>query len=405
MTQEWFEMPRERRRTLENATWIPLRARECIDEQGKFGRVGYLEDFLSVGTLAVPLERRHEAETLDWTSIGPGHTNGGYVEENVYVPSDVRSDVSGLYLALEQRGNDVDHAQWHLHQDFVITLGLKREGDLWLSLSEGYLEVARLSRKQNGAPALLKVKASHLRDYLRAREMALRVASFRYRTEVVENADHVTWSGGRTTDETETDKWEAEVMAIHEGGGRFGAERAVLHVARTDVDVGDDVPVLDAPGTGDTTSRFWTRKDSGRKVYRIDGRFWRQEWVEPATRSERVRGDQVPATVFFIVDAEDQRESRDTLRDGRRWLWFRPEVVCTLIKYRGGGLRWWTRDTGKVWCSPSCGVNFGINSLGLVNVYAKDVAFLPEWQQRVWAGFNVGPDGKLSEELQYSFSG
>ena len=332
-------------------------------------------------------------------SIGPSQVNGGYVENDVYVPSDVRADVSGLYLALEQRGNGRERAEWHLHQDFVITLGLKREEERWLSLSEGYCEVARLRRDEKGAPVLLEAKASHLRDYLCARQMALRVASYRHRTEVVENADHVTWSEGGAVQTTETDRWEAEVVPIHEGGARFGAERAVLHVARTDVDPDDDVPVLGAPGTAETTSRFWTAKDPGRKLYRVDARLWRQHWVEPAAHSERVRGDKVPPSVFFIVDAEDRRENRDTLRDGGRWLWFRPEVVCALIKFRGGGLRWWTRDTGEVWCSPGCGVTFGINALGLVSVYAKDIVFLPDWQQRVWAGFNVGPDGKLSEEL------
>jgi hypothetical protein len=49
--------------------------------------------------------------------------------------------------------------------------------------------------------------------------------------------------------------------------------------------------------------------------------------------------------------------------------------------------------------SPDYRVHFGINSLGLVNAYAKDVAFLPEWLQRVWAGFNVSPEGKVSAEL------
>ena len=47
-------------------------------------------------------------------------------------------------------------------------------------------------------------------------------------------------------------------------------------------------------------------------------------------------------------------------------------------------------------------MHFGINAIGLVNTYAKDVALLPEWQQRVWAAHNANPDGKLSEELKAS---
>jgi hypothetical protein len=52
-----------------------------------------------------------------------------------------------------------------------------------------------------------------------------------------------------------------------------------------------------------------------------------------------------------------------------------------------------------VGCSPGYSVHFGVNTLGLINVYAKDIALLPEWQQKVWSGYNVSPEGKISEEL------
>jgi hypothetical protein len=70
-----------------------------------------------------------------------------------------------------------------------------------------------------------------------------------------------------------------------------------------------------------------------------------------------------------------------------------------LAHRRGGSLSWYTRDTGSVTCSPDYGVHFGVNDLGLVNAYAKDVAVLPEWQQRIWAGHNTNPDGGVSSEL------
>jgi hypothetical protein len=73
--------------------------------------------------------------------------------------------------------------------------------------------------------------------------------------------------------------------------------------------------------------------------------------------------------------------------------------MVALAYRRGGGVTWYTRDTGGVRCSPDYAVHFGVNDLGLVNVYAKDIALLPEWQQRIWAGFNVGPEGGVSGEL------
>ena len=399
MNQGWFEMPEVRRRTLATAVWIPLRATEYIDRQGAVGRVGYREEFNGVGTVAVPLKRRDDAEALNWKSLGAAITHGGHVDGDDYVPCDIRADVSGTYLALQQRGNSIEHPQWHLHQDFTITLGLKREGDVWVSLAEDYLEVAKLVRDERDAPVRLEVRASHLRDYLCARDMALRVGSYRSRREVVRTAEHIAWPEGSASDDAGQDRWEGRVAAIHEGGGAYGAERAVFHVARTDVDREDDVPVLGPWETAETVSRTWTVKNPGGKLYQIEGQLWRTQWIEPAERSVRVRGDEVAATVFFTVDAEGRKEGRDTLCEAGRWLWFRPEVIRALIERRGGGLRWYTRDTGEVACSPDHGVHFGINPLGLVNAYAEEIAFLPDWQQAIWAGFNVGADGGLSEEL------
>jgi hypothetical protein len=34
-----------------------------------------------------------------------------------------------------------------------------------------------------------------------------------------------------------------------------------------------------------------------------------------------------------------------------------------------------------------------------VNVYAKDIGYSSEWEQQVWAGFNLVPDGGVSTEL------
>lgn len=70
-----------------------------------------------------------------------------------------------------------------------------------------------------------------------------------------------------------------------------------------------------------------------------------------------------------------------------------------LTQRRGGGLSWYTRDTGGVQCSPGHSVHFGVNKSGLINVFAKDIGMLPEWQQRIWAGFNITPEGGVSEEL------
>jgi len=354
--QNWFEMPEVRRRKLANAVWIPLRAIHRIEEIGNHGHAGYRSEFFGVGTLAVPTEKRVEAEKLGWMDVGIRHQHSGYVEEDNYIPADVyqhyRAEFSGLHLVLDQRGNSAENSQWHLHQDFAVTLGLKREADLWRRPDEGYIDVVKLSRTEDGSPYLLEVRASHLRDYLCARAMALYVTSYRNRVEVLQDASHIAWSENPITESDDKDRWEGRVLARHEGGMPYGEKTAVFHLARTDVDPEEDVPVLGPPTDDNVSSKSWTKEHTGRKLYRVEGELWRTEWIEPASHSPIVRGDEVPPTVFFITDAEGKQENRETLVGGGRWLWFRPEVMPALAHRRGGSLRWYTRDTGSVGCSP-----------------------------------------------------
>jgi hypothetical protein len=402
-SQDWLEMKDIRRRRLEGAVWVPLRAAVKIREEGRYGRLGYVEEFFGVGSVAIPLKSRSAARALGWSHAGIAHSHQPHIEEQKYIPSDVYSEyggkVTGLHLALEQRGNRIELHQWHLHQDFILAFGLKREGDLWLSQDEGYVEVARLRKTTGGKPVLLEVKSEYLKEYLCARGMVLFVTSYRQRVAISENAGHINWANRQAKEEGSGDRWEGSITEIHEGGHPFGATTAVFHAARTDIDPYDDVPTLGPPGSGNIESSSWTVTDPGRKLYRVQGSFWRDEWVEPAALSPRIREDPTPPSVFFVTDAEGKRESRETLKEAGRWLWFRPDVVMALAHRRGGALTWYTRDTGGVRCSPDYDVHFGLNGLGIVTVYAKDIALLPDWQQAIWAGSNVGPEGGVSEEL------
>lgn len=403
MIQEWFEMKDIRKRWLANAVWIPLRASHKIEEVGRYGYVGYREEFYGAGTLAVSLDAKKEADKLGWIDIGIARSHGSIVDSDRYIPCDVYEHHSGkptgIALVLEQRGNRKEHAQWHLHQDLVIALGLKREHAVWVGIHDGYTEVAHLLAGPDSSPYLLEVRAEYLRDYLCARNMALYVTSYRNRVEIVDDTTHITWNENPKKEASGGDRWEGHVSAIHEGGMPYGEEMAVFHVTRNDVDPEEDVPTFDFADDDSVTSKSWTKKYQGKKLYHVEGELWRNEWVDPGPHSVIVRGDKLPATVFFITDATGKKESEDTLIKGSRWLWFKPDVIMALAHRRGGSLNWYTRDTGNVRCSPDYNIHFGVNKLGLINVYAKDIGLLPEWQQRIWAGSNVSPEGKVSEEL------
>ena len=399
MEQKWFEMAEIRKRRFDSAVWIPLRASEK-SEAGKWGYLGYKSEFFGAGSLAIPLRKRDAAARLGWMDLGLMHDHCGYANRGRYVAADEYDDKQlkgAIRLAMSQRGNSAEPPTWHIHPDFVITLGLKREGNVWVAMDEGYIEVVRLKTDVDNRPSLLEVRAEHLKDYLYARRMALRISWYRERQEVMEAEPDFKWPKPDGTYK-DGERWEGRIDAIHEGGEWFGSSMAVMQVTRTNLDFDEDVPRIGISDEAETSS-FRRKVSETRKLYRVVGEVWRDEWIEPSARSVRICRDEPHPPVAFVVDAAGKKQTAKSLIESGRWLWFKPDLIPALIDRRGGSLEWYTRETGAVRGSPDYRVPFGINSLGLVNAYAKDVAFLPEWLQRIWAGFNVSPEGKVSEEL------
>lgn len=400
--QKWFEMRDVRGRRLDGSSWIPLRVNRVLCQRETYGNEGYLQDYWGLGSAAIPLASRSEASVLSWTDLGIGGHHSGYVDDDKYTPCDALEIPSaaepGVYLVLDQRGNRVEAPEWHLNQDLVTTLRLKREGDNWVCLRRGYEAAARLHRNSDGSPCQVDVRAEYLKDYLGVRKMALLVSSYRDRDEIVVDASGIGWTD--TTDTTaEGDRWEGRVSEIHEGGESFGSTWKVFHVSRTDVDPRLDVPVIGPPIGDGVSSESWSAGSTGRKLFHIRGELWRSEWIEPLAVSPIIRGERIGAEVSFISAAAGTHETPGRLIGSGKWLWFRPEVVNAVLGIRGSSLAWYTRDTGQLSCTPEEGVHFGMNSIGLVNVYAKDIALLADWQQRVWAAQNVAPEGGVSAEL------
>lgn len=404
-TQAWFEMRDVRKRSYSTAVWIPLTGSQVLFREGETSKAGHQEEYFGCESVAVPVARQAEAEQLSWDELS-GHDHAPETEHGHYTPVDSHEDYEGeafgTRLVIKQYLNSQEPDEWHLHQDLVVALQLKRKKDSWVCPREGYVEVARLTRKPDGEPALLEIRAEHLRDYLCARSMGLFISSFRSREALLLSAAGIAWPNNPQEETTSSQRWEGHVGEINEGGLR-GAEVAFLHVGRIDVDPEEEVPHFGFPGDGDVAMNSWQRPASGgRKVFFVEGRLWRSDWLAPAATSPRVRRDELPGTVPFITDALGTRETKETLTRESRWLWFRPQIVNELAHRRGGSLVWYTRETGHLAGAPDQSVHFGLNAVGLVNVYAKDIALLPEWQQQIWSGHSVSPDGGVSHELLQS---
>src|SRR5215472_533366 len=130
MEKKWFEMAQIRKRRFDSAVWILLRACE-VTKSGKSGNLGYQEEFFGAGSLAIPLRRRKAAAKLGWHDLGLLQDYAGYADGHRYRAADEYADKElkgAVRLVISQRGNSAEPSTWHLHTDFLTTLGLKREG-------------------------------------------------------------------------------------------------------------------------------------------------------------------------------------------------------------------------------------------------------------------------------------
>lgn len=400
--QKWFEFPDKRSHQMDRDAWIVLRGSRTVGNGlGRF-QPGYEAEFFGAATALIPMRNRAIAEkNVDWWQLGLRSDHAPWVEKRTYHRSDefhtYPEDVKGTNLVLCQSGTKTEKQEWHVHPDLVLALNLKREGDTWVAVQEGYTPVIRLSRDAEGGPDLLEIRSEHLKDFLAAQNACLCVSSYRDREVILSEKPDLLWSNSPTVEEAGRQKWQASVSEINEHGMRFGEEIAVFHIGRENFDMKQDVPEV---GIEDQfTTKSSTRRIKGSKHYRVWGELWNVEFIEPASRSPRVRHDDMSSQVFFYVDGAGSRKSADELGRKGRWLWFKPDIINKALEFRGAEIQWYTAETGGIDFGAGGTIHFGVNGLGLVNVYAKDIGNSHSWQQQIWAGFNVPPDGGVSAEL------
>ncbi|MDO6499598.1 hypothetical protein [Photobacterium sanguinicancri] len=403
MDQDWILQKKETRRTFSKSTWVPLRA-SVENENGNVKNIGYSNEFFGCGSVAFTPENREIAEKLSWMDIGLSRTIAPYAYEDgfystIYEYQYNDKEPIGVHLVLELPLPVVGGRQWILNPDLVAALRLIKEGDNWVRPEENFMVVAREILDEKGEQRLIEIKREYLLDYLAARNLALRLSYYRKRVENVaslETSDYAGIEGHQ--EERDGGRYELLVRDINDV---FGGSWAMFRTWRTDVDEEDDAPVM-GPETNENTDYESSQgQKGGYKGVRVEGEFWRDEWIDHQGTSTRVRGDADNNLPQFIVETDGTRLPSAELNseDIGRWLWFRTCIINELLELRGFSLEWYTAETGGIKSTSGYSIHFGINSSDLITIYAYDIARLPAWEQHIWAAHNVVPDGKVSSEL------
>lgn len=406
-TIKWFEMNDIVKIDYNDKSWIPLCAYLTIKEEGNYGYENYKEEFFSCVSVLFPLDKKEIALKCDWGEVNKMGDNKPYAEADTYYRSNrffsYDQKLEGEYIVLQQYFDTGDQKEWYLSEDLILALGLKRKGDSWYRPEEDYIEVARLKRKANGEPALLEIKTEFLKDYLCARNSGLLHYFFQSRNAVKKEIKDIEWKENNKRIITDWGMWEGIISEIVEGGKPFDAKVKVFHAERTDVDFEEDVPVVKGfPSDENVKTKTWEYEYKGKKLFHVSGEIWKKTWIYPAQKSPRVRNDDEISKIEFIISAQGEKSILSNMNLESRWIWFLPDVVNEILKRPNGLLSWYTENTGKLGTSRLYSVHFGMNDLGLINVYAKDIGELPEHQQKIWSAYNITPDGKVSKELLMS---
>ncbi|WP_436714471.1 hypothetical protein U8335_15400 [Roseiconus lacunae] len=403
MKKDWILHTKETRRTFAKATWVPLRA-SCTNETGKIREIGYLNEYFGCGSVAFPPEHRNVADELGWNDIGIGCSVKPYAYEDGYFSSIEKYQYNdkepiGEHFVFEHPQPVVGGRRWILSPDLVVALRLIKEGTNWVRPEENFVVVAREDLDENGDHRLIEIKREYLLDYLAAKNLSLRVSYYRQRTENVTTLGESDYAG--LADQEEQRDGGRFTLLIRDLDDVFGGTWASFRIWRTDVDEGEDAPVMGPENNDNTDYETSQGRRGGFEGVRIEGEFWRDEWIEHQGHSVRVRGDVDSTLPQFIVETDGTRMSSGDLHseDIGRWLWFRSNVVNTLLKLRGFSLEWYTAETGGICSTSGYVTHFGINHSDLITVYAYDIVRLPAWEQHIWAAQNVVPDGKVSAEL------
>lgn len=231
-TQAWFELRDLQRRTFDTSAWTVLRASRTTSKGDKRFSEGYEEETFAAATASFSLIHRVYVEgAVNWGNLSL-NDHAPYIQDDRYLSADWfdlhDGDVRGTNLILSQRGNRLERSEWHVHADLVLGLSLKREGDEWLAIDEGYVPVIRLSRDGEGSPNLIEIRTGHLKDFLAARNEFLAVSTYNDRELIVADQSIVQWNSNPIEEKQGTCRWQGSVTAITESGHPLGSSMAIL---------------------------------------------------------------------------------------------------------------------------------------------------------------------------------
>ena len=401
---QWFEFKDIISKNIEDSVWIPLWWHQSTESEVKKPEIGYWEDFVFTQAVIASEEDKEELMSEDCSSFNPCHANESKRWDNEYLRADTvynYNEPIGEYLVLFQCLGREASPKVYINQDLIFALGLIEEGGQWIRPSEGYDTVIRQTRDKEGVIYKVEIKSKYLKDYLCAKKMGAVFAAYHERVAIFKDVPNFGWPNeyGAEKKLSEHVRWNGYFQPMDDNGDVGLGKCAVFTSGYKDIKT-DDIPKFDPRNEDDEMySESYETKGNPVSRYRVVGELRKIEWIAPGAISTRV-GDDKEESLSFYSGADGSLKRGDELSYPPQWLWFNNDIINRILRFRGSALSWHSAQTGSVSLNSDWNLHFGINAIGLINVFAKDIVELPRWQQEIWKGYNVTPDGGVSKELQ-----
>lgn len=377
--QSWFEMLDVKCDTYGDCEWTPLWVYEVLHEGDMFS-APYQEEIYRVRTLLAPLVNRgrlfdHWID-LDCDCVYSSVDQGNYCKPGTYYFDSLEADEAGEYPIFKYCIVRGETSELQINQDLVAALRLIPRDGCWIRPAEGDMVVIRFGKNDKGEVVRAEIRTEYLRDYLCARGMGLYIEEFRHRQEHSRDGRSIMWQNSPTVEcrrsrcgngKYEWKGW----MFKHQGGNSWEDAQTI------------SAELLSEP-----------------QYYRVEGQLWKQFWINPAQRSERVAGDD--SGFKYYVKPNGERRTVSPLDDdefGHVYLFFRSDLVPHSLS-AGLQVTWDARDVFSIHFPNGQNVLFGISTEGTYFCISADVARLAAWEQKLLHDDNIKPQ----EQAEYAGS-
>lgn len=402
--KSWFEFNDLAGKSVQRTVWIPIWYHQSKMSAVEIPEIGYWEDYVFTRAIIVDASDKEDLMEEECYRFNPCNGNEShrwrkdYYRANFYYDN---NEPIGEFLVMRQEYGQKAAPVVRINQDLVFALGLKEENDNWIRPDEGYDVVIRQERNDKGEIIKVEIKQQYLKDYLCAVGKGALFVSYSQRSAILSDIPDLGWNRehGEEKEIAPHTRWCGYFQAMDDNGDVGLGEWSVMASGYRDIK-DDDVPSFDP--LHDSKEMYMEKFETEANPvtrYKIVGELHKKEWIEPARISVRASDDKAESLDFFATADGSLKNGRELFYPPQ-WLWFENDVMNRIVKVRGSNFGWYSAQTGFVAINADWPIDFGINKLGLVNVLAKDIVKLPYWQQEMWKGCNVTPDGGVSEELQ-----